>query len=550
LYKEISLVFNPGLLVERNYLVVDDFGDMRSMIKNMLMACGIKEIATANNGAQAIQRLEQSHYDVVLCDYNLGPGKDGQQVLEEAKYRQLIGLGCVFIMITAENTRDMVMGAVEYEPDSYLTKPFSKDLLKTRLEKIITKKQDLLPVDEAEAKDDHKLAVRILDEKIAQKPANSNELKKIKGEICLSADMINQARQVYEEVISVRDLPWARLGLGKTLFQEKAYLEAQALFQDLTEQHPNYTAAYDWLAKCYKSQNQLIEAQQTLQAAVEVSPKAVLRQQMLADVALLNKDDQAAEAALTKAVKHGRHSVYKNPSNYANLAKVSAKTKSGDAGLKVLREMKREFHNEPKADLYIATAQSVIHEGMGNQQAAKESLERAAEIYRDLDEDTSTDCTIELAKTYKTMDMQDKSVELLKKVILNNHTNDNLVDEIKQTMTSMEIEEDALGSIDAMREEVASLNKKGVELARNGKLTEAISLLKQTSERMPANKVVNLNTALVLLMDMERDNFSVSNADEINVYLERVSKTDPSNPTLKKLLDRLNSMIKTAAQKG
>jgi tetratricopeptide (TPR) repeat protein len=334
--------------------------------------------------------------------------------------------------------------------------------------------------------------------------------------------------------------------LGKTLIQEKAYSEAQAQLQSLTEQHANYTAAYDWLAKCYKSQNQLAEAQQTLQAAVEVSPKAVLRQQMLADVALLNQDDQTAEAALSKAVQHGRHSVYRDPSNYANLAKVSAKTKSGDAGLKVLRDMKREFRKEPKAELYMATAECAIQEGMGNQKAAEVSLERAAEIYKDLDEDTSSDCSIELAKTYKTLDMEDKSVELLKKVVLNNHTDDGLMDEIKQTMASMDMQESTLGSIDEMREEVTSLNKKGVELARNGDLKGAISLLRQTSERMPANKVVNLNTALVLIMDMERDSFSVSNVDEINIYLDRVAKTEPNNPTLKKLQDRLKSMIKTA----
>ncbi len=544
------MAFKSGLLENRSYLVVDDFGDMRSMIKNMLTASGVKDITLAVNGAEAVNCIEKKRFDVILCDYNLGAGKDGQQVLEEAKHRQLIGLGCIFVMVTAESTRDMVMGAVEYEPDSYLTKPFNKDLLKTRVEKLIAKKQELLPVEKAVSKHDYALAVKILDEKIALKPATINELKKIKGEICLTNGMIDQARQVYEEVISVRDLPWARLGLGKILFMEKAYSDALAQFQSLTEQHPNYIAAYDWLAKCYKSLHQLDKAQQTLQDAVEISPKAILRQQMLGEVALLNQDDGIAEAAFTKAVKHGRYSVYKHPSNHANLAKVSARTQSGDIGLKVLRDMKREFHKEPKADLYMATAESVIHETMGNPEAAKASLERAAEIYESLDENTSSDCSLELAKTYKTLDMEEKSVELLKRVVLNNHTDDSLMDEIKQTVASMEIEEAALGSIDAMREEVASLNKQGVELARNGKLAEAISLLKQTSERMPANKVVNLNTALVLLMDMERDNFSVNNVDQINVYLERVARAEPNNPTLKKLQDRLKSMIKNAVQES
>ncbi|MEJ2612913.1 MAG: response regulator, partial [Candidatus Thiodiazotropha sp.] len=159
------MAFKRGLLEEKAFLVVDDFGDMRSMIKNILMACGGKEITLANNGAEAIARMEEKRFDIVLCDYNLGPGKDGQQVLEEAKHRCLIGLGCVFLMVTAENTREMVMGAVEYEPDSYLTKPFNKDLLKTRLEKLIIKKQDLLPVETALTHQNYNRAIQILDEK-------------------------------------------------------------------------------------------------------------------------------------------------------------------------------------------------------------------------------------------------------------------------------------------------------------------------------------------------------------------------------------------------
>ena len=544
------MFFKPGLLEEKSYLVVDDFGDMRSMIKNMLMACGAKDITLANNGLEALARMNEKRFDVVLCDYNLGPGKDGQQVLEEAKHKHLIGLGCVFLMVTAENTREMVMGAVEYEPDSYLTKPFNKDLLKTRLEKLIAKKQDLLPVEQAMAKHDYVQAVKILDEKIAQKRANSNELRKIKAEIWLSTGKSTQAREVYEAALAVRDLPWARLGLGKTLFSEKKYNEAQTQFQNLIEQHPNYTAAYDWLAKAYKCLDQLAEAQETLQVAAEISPKAVLRQQMLGEVALLNKDDQAAEAAFTKAVKHGRHSVYKHPSNYANLAKVTAKTQKGEAGLKVLKDMKREFNKDQKAGLYMATAESIIHETMGNTEAAKASLDQAAAIYDTLDQNTSSDCSIELAKTYKNLDMTDKSVELLKSTVLNNHADDGMMDEIKLTMASLDIHEETLGSIDAMREEVASLNRRGVELARSGQLEEAISLLKKTSERMPANKTVNLNTALVLLMDMERKNLSLDGIEEINIYLERVAKAEPKNPTLHKLQNRLKTAIKTAKQEG
>lgn len=544
------MFFKPGPLENKTYLVVDDYGDMRSMIKNMLIACGAKDITLAVNGAEALACMASQRFDVVLCDYNLGSDKDGQQVLEEAKHRHLIGLGTVFLMVTAENAREMVMGAVEYQPDSYLTKPFNKDLLNARLEKLIVKKQDLLEIEQAIEKHEYTRAINILDLKIAQSPPNSNELRKIKGEICLSSGNTKQAREVYETVLSIRDIPWACLGLSKTLFLEKNYTEAQSHLQTLIEHHPNYTASYDWLAKTYKALNQLNEDQATLQTATEISPKVVLRQKMLGEIALLNDDMKVAEAAFTKAVQYGRHSVYKHPSNYSNLAKVTAITQQGEAGLKVLKNMKREFSKDTQAPLYMATAESMIHETMGDHEAANASLQQAADIFETLDHRLSSDCAIEMAKTFNKFNMTDKATELLQNTVLNNHTDESLLDEIKLTMVSMDMKEDVLGSIDAIRQEVASLNKTGIELARNGKLEEAVTLLKQTAERMPANKVVNLNTALVLLMDMERNNLSTEGIDEIQIYLKRVSRTDPNNKTLQKLKDRLETAIKTPKQEA
>lgn len=536
------MFFKPGLLENKLYLVVDDFGDMRSMIKNMLVACGAREIRLARNGADAIEQIEEQRFDVVLCDYNLGPGRDGQQVLEEAKQRKLLALGSVFVMVTAENTRDMVMGAVEYEPDSYLTKPFSKDFLKTRLEKLIGKKQNLLPVEEAIAKHDYSQVVQILNKKIDDNPPNSNELKKILGEILLASGMTSKARVVYENALAIRDLPWARLGLGICLYEDQHYSDAITEFLKLKTEFPNYTPAYDWLAKSHKSLRQFNEAQEILKQAVSISPKAVLRQQMLGEIALYNQDDQTAEAAFSRAVNYGKHSIYKHPSNYANLAKVSAKNHEGAAGLDVLKKMARDFSHDPVADLYRVTAESLVHDSMKNQDLALEALNRAAAIYETIDHDKTSELSIEMAKTYMNFDMQEKSVKLLKDAVLNNHTDEHLMEEVKLTLTHLNIDEQTLGSIDSIREEVASLNRKGVELARNGQLEEAINLLRETSSRMPANKTVNLNISLVLLMIMDREGISQEKVDEIKSFLARVAKNDPDNSTLKKLYSRLKSM--------
>jgi len=524
------------------YLVVDDFGDMRSMMRNLLVSCGAKDIALAANGAEALSVMKTRRFDVVLCDYNLGPGKDGQQVLEEARHLNLIGLGCVFLMVTAESARDMVMGAVEYEPDSYLTKPFNKELLKTRLEKLIARKENLLPVEKALDRHDHATAVALLDEKIAAQPASSSELRKLKGEILLNAGETARAREVYEGVLAIRDLPWARLGLGKTLYLDKRYAEAQSQFQALIEEQEHYTAAYDWLAKSCKALDQLEAAQEALQKAAEISPKAVRRQQMLGEIALQNQDSQTALTAFSNAVKHGRHSVYKHPSAYANLARVTATAKQGDAGLRVLRDMKREFLHDTQADFYLATAESEIHEVMGNSEASKAALEKAASLYQELDQHGSTDDSLEMAKAYSRAGMEEKAVELMQNAAINNHTDEELLNEIKSTMRSMGLKQETLSSIDRIRREVAELNNRGVDLARSGQLDEAVKLLVATCERMPANKVVNLNTALVLLLEAEKNGLGEEDPQRIEAYLKRVEALDPGNRTLNKLQRRLQAL--------
>ena len=61
---------NP--FVEKKFLVVDDFADMRNTLKNILRMIGGEDIDSAINGEEAIEKLETKHYDIIMCDYNLG----------------------------------------------------------------------------------------------------------------------------------------------------------------------------------------------------------------------------------------------------------------------------------------------------------------------------------------------------------------------------------------------------------------------------------------------------------------------------------------------
>ena len=65
------------------FLIVDDFSDFRTSLKSMLRDLGAKDVDTADRGEDTLVMCRHKRYDIILHDYNLGAGKNGQQVLEE-----------------------------------------------------------------------------------------------------------------------------------------------------------------------------------------------------------------------------------------------------------------------------------------------------------------------------------------------------------------------------------------------------------------------------------------------------------------------------------
>ena len=129
-------------LKTKKVLVVDDFFNFRLTMKNMMRSFDVIYLDDAGSGEEAIGKMAVRKFDIILCDYNLGQGKSGQQVLEEGKFRGYINYSTIFIMVTAENSLEMIMGAAEYQPDDYLMKPFAKEILGKKIKHLIERKEN------------------------------------------------------------------------------------------------------------------------------------------------------------------------------------------------------------------------------------------------------------------------------------------------------------------------------------------------------------------------------------------------------------------------
>ena len=109
----------------KQILIIDDCAPVRTSIKAMAQQIGFESIHLARDANEAIAKCHEIPFDFILSDFNLGEGKDGYQLFETLKTRQLLApLNC-FIMVSAENQRQIVHGMIELQPDDYLLKPFT-----------------------------------------------------------------------------------------------------------------------------------------------------------------------------------------------------------------------------------------------------------------------------------------------------------------------------------------------------------------------------------------------------------------------------------------
>src|SRR5690554_37965 len=214
------------ILRKLRFLVADDFENFRNSMRQMLRSLGAEKIELAHNGAAAVQRCAWDHFDVVLCNYNLGEGKSGQHVLEELRHRKLLRHSSLFLMVTAETSREMVMGAREYHPDAYLTKPINRAMLEKRLGALAERREALLPVTRAMDLEDLPEAIRQCLVLLPHHRRHRSGIYKTLAELYIQVGDYGQARKIYDDILSQRSLSWASLGRCKVLLANRNFDQA------------------------------------------------------------------------------------------------------------------------------------------------------------------------------------------------------------------------------------------------------------------------------------------------------------------------------------
>ncbi len=125
---------------ERKALVVDDFSNMRGIIKSLLRQVGFENIDEAEDGVHALNMLKSGQgYCLIISDWSM-PNMGGIELLE--KVRQDPELKAIpFIIMTEAADKKKIMEAIRAGADNFVIKPFTIEAMKWSIKKITEKKK-------------------------------------------------------------------------------------------------------------------------------------------------------------------------------------------------------------------------------------------------------------------------------------------------------------------------------------------------------------------------------------------------------------------------
>ncbi len=523
-------------------LIIEPHSGMRTSFHNMLNLCGITKIDHAVSSGTAIRPLKNKAYDIILCEYDLGDGQDGQQLLEDLRHNKLIPLWTIFIIVTAERLYEKVVSAAELAPTDYVLKPFTADMLLERIARALEKRAAFLPVYHLMEHGNLHEAIdlcRIGEDKY---PKYAIDFLRLRAELHVTLGESKEAEKIYAELLATKAVAWARLGLAKTLFMQEKFGEAEQLLATLVAENSRYMDAYDWLAKTHEAMDQLEQAKEVLAGAVAVSPHAVRRLRRLGDIALETGDVETAEASFQRVVTKAKYSEFRDPEDHVRLVRTLVKKGDTQGASRVIRDLEKSLAGLDKTPACRALSSALLETELGNTERAAEELTTAVAACRDIN-GISNEMKMELAKNCLDHNLDDGASEVMRDV-MSNAADDAALTKAIQVFEQAGRGELAKTVVKESRRQVVDLISSGAEKARQGDFEGAVDLMTMAARKLPDNPQVVFNAALAMLKYLENVGWDGRLAERARGYIESARRLEPGNPRLVPLADLYQGMLK------
>ena len=329
-------------------LVVDDISTMRHAVRSQLHALGMNLVSVATNAKEALDKIKQTPFDLILCDYNLNKSSSGQHFLEYLRNEKLLSATSIFVMLTAEAEYSFVANAVEFTPDDYLLKPCSESKLRTRLERLIDRRTFLMPVLKAIDAGKTDVAINECDKLLAitTDDRRKMDLLRRRSEVQFGLGQYALVLETCARAASLRaDIPWVTMGMARAHYALGDFAQAEQIAAQLIEKNKNYVAAYELLAKIRLEMDDDQGAFELLNRSSEILPSAQ-RFRAVAQSAFLMGKLEEAKAHSEAAIRLSNGSMVERSGDYLSLSQTLVDMGENDAAIQTLEKNARKYGEE------------------------------------------------------------------------------------------------------------------------------------------------------------------------------------------------------------
>lgn len=532
----------PQKIEDISVLIVEVNASMRTQLRGMLAQCGITRVSLAVSAGVAVRKLRDQNFDIILCEYHLGEGQDGQHLLEDLRNHHLIPLTTLFLMLTGESQHEKVVGTAELAPNDYILKPFSADKLLVRLSRALEKRDYFIPLYKLIEAGNTLEAIETCRRAEQEVPQYQIDFMRLRAELHIAVGQAAEAQEVYRLVAESRAVPWAKLGLAKTLFMQKRFTEAEAQLENLLGESNLYLDAYDLLAQTREAAGRVEEAQKTLLEAVKVSPHTVRRLRKLGEVSAQAGDMETATRVLTNVVNNSKYSDFRDPEDHVHLIKAQLGMGDAAAAANTVRDLERNMEGLPKTALCKAVSTAMLATQAGDADRAAAALDEAMRC-NDPRLGASIALKKELARVCLDNKLDDKAEEIIMDV-MRHAADDDAVEAIKAMLDELGRPQLGAALATRVRTEVRDIMSEGAQLAQSGDYDGAVRQMLQAVDRLPGNTSVLFNASLALLKHVENAGWNDHFAQTARDYIARVRKQDPGNNRLSALVGYYHAVLK------
>jgi two-component system chemotaxis response regulator CheY len=116
-------------------LIVEDRQVMLKIIRRLMVQLGYSKVDEAVNGLQAVEKIREKRYDLILSDWNMD-GMSGFDLLKVVRADPAMR-DTPFILVTAESKPENILAAKAAGATGYLLKPFKLDVLEKTLDHVL-----------------------------------------------------------------------------------------------------------------------------------------------------------------------------------------------------------------------------------------------------------------------------------------------------------------------------------------------------------------------------------------------------------------------------